>query len=116
MHRSPPALPEYSAVVNCGVDWEGFRSDIRQTIARKTFFRKEKLQTQIAVSIHLPDVGYAFFNYSSSALIVYSAADLSQLKWRMLGLQHTWQSSTYSWCVPAEESTVVSFHSPQPAH
>jgi hypothetical protein len=34
----------------------------------------------------------------------------------MLGLQQTWQSSTYCWRIPAEESTLVSFHSPHPAH
>ena len=56
------------------------------------------------------------FSYSSSALIVYSPADMSQLTCRMLGLQHTWQSSTYCWRIPAEESTLVSFHSPHPAH
>lgn len=55
-------------------------------------------------------------NYSSSALIVYSPADISQLTCRMFGLQHTWQSSTYCWRVPAEESMLVSFHSPHPAH
>lgn len=54
--------------------------------------------------------------YSSSALMVYSPADMSQLTCRILGLQHTWQSSRYSWRVPAEESTLVSFHSPHPAH
>jgi Xaa-Pro dipeptidase len=33
-----------------------------------------------------------------------------------LVLQHTWQSSTYFWNLPADASTVISFHSPQPAH
>jgi len=56
------------------------------------------------------------FNYSSSALIVYSPAEMSQFTCRMFGLQQTWQSSTYCWRIPAEESTLVSFHSPHPAH
>jgi hypothetical protein len=56
------------------------------------------------------------FSYSNSALIVYSPVDISQPTCRMLGLQHTWQSSTYCWRIPAEESTLVSFHSPHPAH
>ena len=55
-------------------------------------------------------------SYSNSALMVYSPADMSQLTCRMFGLQHTWQSSTYCCRAPAEESTLVSFHSPHPAH
>jgi hypothetical protein len=41
---------------------------------------------------------------------------MSQLTRSKFGLQHTWQSSIYSWRVPADESTLVSFHSPHPAH
>src|ERR1700761_9859959 len=33
-----------------------------------------------------------------------------------LGLQQTWQSSTYNCLLPPDSSTTVSFHSPQPAH
>jgi hypothetical protein len=54
--------------------------------------------------------------YSNSAEIVYAASDMSQVTLRTLGLQQTWQSSTYVCFVPAEESTIVSFHSPHPAH
>ena len=53
---------------------------------------------------------------SSSAVMVYSAAEVSQRTVRTLGLQQTWQSSTYCWREPPDSSTVVSIHSKQPAH
>ena len=79
----------------------------------ENIFRKEKQRSKgsnpSAKKLKSP-------NYSSSALIVYSPAEMSQLTCRIFGLQHTWQSSTYCWRIPAEESMLVSFHSPHPAH
>jgi len=48
--------------------------------------------------------------------MVYSRADWSHVIRSRFGLQHTWQSSTKVCFVPAEASTSISFHSPQPAH
>jgi hypothetical protein len=55
-------------------------------------------------------------DYSSSELIMYSPAEMSQLTCKMFGLQQTWQSSAYCWRIPAEKSMLISFHSPHPAH
>jgi len=49
-------------------------------------------------------------------VIVYSPAEMSQITCRILGRQQIWQSSIYSCFEPAEESMLVSFHSPHPAH
>src|SRR5512140_3217683 len=59
------------------------------------------------------DEGYS---YSSSAEMRNWSRSASHQTLRTLGLQHTWQSSTYDWRLPAEGSTEVSFHSPQEAH
>lgn len=51
---------------------------------------------------------------SNSAWMRYPSP--SQLIASTLGLQQTWQSSTYNCLLPPDSSTTVSFHSPQPAH
>jgi hypothetical protein len=53
---------------------------------------------------------------SSSAESVNSRADESHRAVSTFGWQQTWQSSTYCCFDPPDSSTVVSIHSPQPAH
>src|SRR6201999_2585471 len=53
---------------------------------------------------------------SSSLLAKYSPSEESHATERRFGLQQTWQSSTYRCRPPADSSTTISFHSPQPAH
>jgi hypothetical protein len=53
---------------------------------------------------------------SSSAWIANPLSAALQRISSRLGLQQTWQSSTYCWRPPADSSTKVSFHSPHPAH
>src|SRR3954464_6395424 len=57
-----------------------------------------------------------FHQLSNAAVTTYSSISRSKVIFSRFGLQQTWQSSTYCCAEPPPSSTLMSFHSPQPAH